>query len=363
VSLSTFVRGQEFNRRFFREAVGPILRSNFPRLRYSAALLGPGSEVLGYDTELSRDHDWGPRAQLFLSQADCRKLRRRIVQVLRRDLPRTFDGLSTRFTTSDADKVQIRVKRGQPRGTPIVWIGTIRGYFRSYFHVDPDRELTELDWLVLPSQKLLSVAAGPVYRDDLGLSQARAKFRYYPRDVWLHLLSVQWLRIAEEEAFVGRTWSVRDGLGSRLITARQVREMMRLAFLLERTYYPYDKWIGTAFLDLRLAASLGSHFERALGASSQRARENALSGAYEILAKRQNSLRITPPLPTAVSRFHQRPYLVIHAGDFAAAVRSKIRNRKVRQFARLGSIDQFGDTEELGSRKEQLGSLRALLRS
>ncbi len=39
-------------------------------LSYSSALLGPGSEVLGYDTEMSTDHDWVPRVYLFLNQLD-----------------------------------------------------------------------------------------------------------------------------------------------------------------------------------------------------------------------------------------------------------------------------------------------------
>jgi hypothetical protein len=34
-----------------------------------AALLGPGSEVLGFDTQRSTDHDWGPWLQIFLDDA------------------------------------------------------------------------------------------------------------------------------------------------------------------------------------------------------------------------------------------------------------------------------------------------------
>jgi hypothetical protein len=358
-----FVPGREVNRRFYRQAVAPILRSRFPGLRYSAALLGPGSEVLGYDTEQSEDHDWGPRAQLFLTPTDRTRSRSRVLGALGEGLPRTFEGFSTRFTEPDSDHARVRVTDERERGTPLIWIGTIREFFHGYLHVDPVRGLTDLDWLLVPSQKLLSVSEGPIYHDDLDLARVRATVRYYPRDLWLHLLSVQWLRIAEEEAFVGRAGAVGDELGAQLLAARQVREMMRLAFLLERRCAPYDKWFGTAFRGLGLAGSLRPRLQQALNAKSPLARETALSRAYEILAKRQNALRICPPLPARVTRFHDRPYLVIHAGAYAAAIRERIRNHRVRNLTRVGSIDQFGDTEELSSTRQQLKALRAFLRS
>jgi hypothetical protein len=49
-------------------------------------------------------------------------------------------------------------------------------------------------------------------------------------------------------------------LGSRIVAARQVRELMRPGFLLERNYWPYPKWFGTAFgrLELRDEPLVGS---------------------------------------------------------------------------------------------------------
>lgn len=46
---------------FYARVVRPVLDQAFPGLRYAAALLGPGSEVLGFGTGRSTDHDWGPR--------------------------------------------------------------------------------------------------------------------------------------------------------------------------------------------------------------------------------------------------------------------------------------------------------------
>ena len=62
-----FIPGLRLSEVLFEEAVRPILAEVFPGLRYTAALIGPGSEVLGYDTPRSTDHNWGPRLLLFVA--------------------------------------------------------------------------------------------------------------------------------------------------------------------------------------------------------------------------------------------------------------------------------------------------------
>ena len=52
------------------DAVQPMLGEHLPNLNYSAGLIGGGSEVLGFDSEISTDHDWGPRVMLFVRADD-----------------------------------------------------------------------------------------------------------------------------------------------------------------------------------------------------------------------------------------------------------------------------------------------------
>jgi hypothetical protein len=53
--------GAELARAFHADVVAPLLARAAPRLRYAAGRLGSGSDVLGLDDAMSRDHDWGCR--------------------------------------------------------------------------------------------------------------------------------------------------------------------------------------------------------------------------------------------------------------------------------------------------------------
>ena len=61
-----FIPGLDLARLFYTEAVRPLLDQECPGLAHSAALIGSGSEVLGFDSLRSTDHNWGPRLQIFL---------------------------------------------------------------------------------------------------------------------------------------------------------------------------------------------------------------------------------------------------------------------------------------------------------
>ena len=96
-----FIPGAELSRSFFASVVEPLLADAFSDLRYAAALLGSGSEVLGFDTEMSTDHDWGPRVDLFLSEGDHARHAAAIDARLRERLPRAFRGYPVSFTDPD----------------------------------------------------------------------------------------------------------------------------------------------------------------------------------------------------------------------------------------------------------------------
>ncbi|MFN2225339.1 MAG: DUF4037 domain-containing protein [Anaerolineae bacterium] len=342
-----FVKGLDLAEWLYREAVRPILAEHLPDLAYSAALLGQGSEVLGFDTPQSRDHDWGPRLMLFLAQADHDAQGDEIDQVLRRRLPGEIEGYPTHFGPHD-DGTAVMQAAGEGPINHGVSILTVDHYVSDVLGFPPAGPIRAVDWLRVPENHLLMLTAGRVYHDGLGrLEPLRARLAYYPHDVWLYLLAAQWRRIAQEEAFMGRCGQVGDELGSRLVAARLVRDLMRLCFLMERRYAPYLKWFGSAFARLDCAAQLLPIFSRVLRAESWQDRQTYLTAAYEFVARKHNALGITPPLAAEVSPYYTRPFLVIHADRFVDAIRAEIQSEEVRALPEhLGSVDQFLDSTD-----------------
>jgi hypothetical protein len=355
--MPDFIPGLILSEQFYREAVRPILDAGFPGLPHSAALIGSGSEVLGFDTEMSTDHDWGPRVMLFLPEEAHARRRETLLAALERELPPLFRGYPTRYSLSRADP---------PLCEHRVEVLTPRDFFHAYLGFDVEREPEPVDWLTFPEQKLRASTAGAVFHDGIGLQAIRDRFAASPRDVWLYLLAAGWTRVGQEEHLMGRAGLAGDEIGSALLGARLVRDLMRLCFLMEREYAPYPKWLGTAFNRLACGPSLTPLLQSALTAATWPERERHLAAAYEQVAARHNALGITEPLPAKVSRFHGRPFQVINGGAFADAIRARITDPAVRRIAAgrlIGSLDQWSDSTDLLCDPGRRAAVRGLYES
>jgi uncharacterized protein DUF4037 len=365
-----FIPGIVLNKLFFDEIIQPLLAARFPEVAYSAGLIGYGSDVLGYDTEMSTDHEWGPRLLVFLRGEDYPTLLQAISDILRCELPPTFRGYSTNFSAPDTDGGGVRVREPGAAGhiNHHVVFTTIDAFLQSELGVNSGDSINAVDWLTFPEQKLLEMTAGAVYHDGLGqLKPLRQRLEYYPHDVWVYRLAAQWQRISQEEAFVGRCGDVGDDLGSRIIAARLVRDLMRLCFLLERRYAPYSKWLDTAFAQLACAERLAPQLANVLTASAWTERGEWLADVYHIVATMQNALAITGSLDPTPRFYHDRPFRVIHAERFANALAAMIRDERLRRvidsIGLVGAVDQFADSVDVLAHARHSRMLGTLLES
>ncbi len=132
-----FIPGLQLAREFYAEVVHPLLDGRVP---YAAALLGPGSEVLGFDSRRSTDHDWGPRLQIFLSDRDAEQAGA-IGAMLASKLPASFRDYPVAFPVTK-----------EPRGTARnrVDVAGLGAWLKGELDFDPRHSLTTVDWLATP---------------------------------------------------------------------------------------------------------------------------------------------------------------------------------------------------------------------
>jgi Domain of unknown function (DUF4037) len=345
------VSGRELCRAFYEQVVGPLIDG----VPHAAALLGDGSEVLGFDDQVSTDHDFGPRVQLFLpagtnpAPVNAALLR----------LPERFAGFPVAYPDTDRHG-------GRPHHQ--VEVSTAAVFFADRLGVDPAGGMTVADWLLAPTQVLAGLVDGLVFHDPLGLLvRRRSVLGWYPADVWRYVLAAGWLRVAQEEPFPGRVGGRGDDLGSRLTTAHIARDLVRLAFLVERRWAPYSKWLGVAFARLPVARlpvarQLGPLLEAALAASGWREREAGLCAAASTLAAATNELGLAEYVDPTPRPFHTRDIQVLDAERFTRALIHPITDPQLRALiTRLsdhdgtverlpGAVDQAVDSVEILTR-------------
>ena len=338
---AAFIPGLQLAREFYAEVVRPLLDGRVP---YAAALLGPGSEVIGFDSQRSADHDWGPRLQVFLTDRDAEQAGA-IGALLDGKLPASFRGYPVAFPVTRDPGGAFRHR---------VEVTGLGAWVKGQLGFDPRQKVTRLGWLATPTQRLAELTGGEVFHDGPGeLTRVREALAWYPRDVWLQLLACQWQRIGQEEAFPGRCAEAGDDLGSVIVTARLARDLMRLCLLMHRRYPPYSKWLGTAFARLPGTGTIKASLAAALSADDWPTREQHLVRAYEAVAALHNEIGVTQPLDTHVRRYYDRPFLVIGAERFVTALGG----------AGLGAVDQFIDsTDALGDLRLLRACTRASIR-
>ena len=161
-----FVPAAELSRAFYYEVARPLLGDR----PHAAGLLGWGSDVLGYDTERSTDHGWGPRLLVFLDDEAAVETVQRSVSAR---LPDEYGGWPVRFGWDGLE------------ATDHVTITTLGRWLVEHLGVDATAGMSTLDWLLTPQQRLLGVVGGAVHADETGaIASVRRSLSWYPDQVW-----------------------------------------------------------------------------------------------------------------------------------------------------------------------------------
>ena len=337
---------------FFNECAKPIIGKYFPNLQYSAGLIGYGSDVLGYDDEVSRDHMWGPRFYMFLSEKDIDK-KDEIFNKFAGNLPYEYMGYSVNFTEPDSNDCGVQHPKLINNGkvNPLIFIQTFDEFLIDEIGTADLDNISPMDWIAFSEHRLLSLVSGRLFEDRLNIKNQTDKIKFYPDTVKLYLIASQWNIIASEQAFVKRCGDVNDEIGSQIICARIAEKLMRLCFLYKDTYAPYSKWFGTAFGKLDIDETIKEKINSALKANDLTERENNLVEAQALVADLHNASGLTDKVEYSVESYFRRDIKVIFADKFVDATVEKLKGTVFENIPLIGTMSQFGGLSDFADEK------------
>lgn len=224
------------SRAFFTELVLPLLERDFPdeTARSAFGLYGYGSEALGLDDEYSRDHHWGLRID-GLTPADVSAERRaEMVATVARQLPATFRGHALR--------------EGHLPGAGLS-LDSLDGFLKRTLGLTHAPQ-TFSEWLSIPEEDVIHLVNGEVWHDPEGrFSEVRRVLaEYYPEPVRRRRIA-HWCRyFSGMGTYALKRALLRDNeLYAATAFGKAIRWGVQLAFLLDRRYFPYDKWLMAYF--------------------------------------------------------------------------------------------------------------------
>ena len=321
------ITGAQLAAAFHRDVVQPLLP-----YAYAAARLGSGSDVLGYDDAMSRDHDWGCRLTVLVDESSSAVIPQ-IRRILAEHLPSEYAGHPVRFPVT-WDRTD----------THNVEVATVHGFAASRLGTRPP--LDALDWLTVSGQGVLEVVGGPVFHDETTeLGPLRAALRWYPPDVDRYTIASLWSQIAQRLHMVGRTAERGQDLQSRLLCAQIAGKLSHLAFLVHRQWMPYAKWREARLRTLPDADRLCGLLTAAVTANPWQAREQAIAEAAEMLLDVQRARGLPGP-EHAIGGFFNRPFRTVNE-SVVRLLMAEVIDERLHKLPGVGGVDQWIDADEV----------------
>lgn len=352
-----FIPGRKLSRMVSQE-LEPKLRRMFPNTPLTLAFIGAGSDVTGYDSVRSMDHDWGPRITIVVNDHLVQHIRDRINREIISLLSDTVCGFPTRFRRHEDGTLFPDTEGTIHR----IEVTSIEALTTQCLLISDHSELTDAVWLSTPMQSLLELTSGEVFVDDSGaLTQLREALAFYPDHIWRYQLAGLWKRVSQMNPFIGRTGEVGDNTGSAQIAAGISRDLMTIALLQSRNYAPYPKWLGTAFARLDVAEQVGPHLEKAASSRTWKDRETAINAAGTTLVRQFNALQLMPHVNPEPISFHSRPFYVLPAETIVEKLLTTLEANGLASLpAIMGGIDVITDSTDARGSREFRHAVRAM---
>ena len=261
------MRGLELARYCYDYGGRQVLEEQFPSLlsRMAIGLVGEGSECFGFDDELSRDHDWGPAFCIWLDKADFRQFGTQVQAV--------YDSLHMKIPGYP-------VRQNGIYSTGRVGCLCMQDWYIRYTGSSEGPQ-TLLQWLRVPESFLATATNGEVFYDpQQHFSTIRNRLlNFYPEDVRIKKIVARAAVMSQAGQYnVPRCLRRGDMITSWLAMSEFFKAVMSMAYLLNRQYAPYYKWMFRGLQSLPKLPRLRAQLESLRATETAAAIEEQIDG-------------------------------------------------------------------------------------
>jgi len=259
------IKGLTIAKDFFLQWGKPLLEQEFPALtsRIAAGRFS-GSDVLGADDAISRDHNWGPQFSLFLSAEDFHQVGAELSERMNRAAPAQWHG----FRVAGAGDQNVLVESIPQWIRGAIGFSTIPQTDQAWGIIVRRREVGGA--IEARESALYYLKHGALWlNNSVEFAEWRTALAYYPEQVWYARLAEECFRLWQygEYNFVQRIAKRGDPLATQLCLGKFTEGVMRMCLLLRRDYTPYWKWLTYAFRKLDCAPHYAPLLESLLGST------------------------------------------------------------------------------------------------
>ena len=228
---SVHLKGLELARLFYEECGKKMIHDKFPEYedKMAVGLAGEGSECLGYDDEISEDHDFGPGFCIWLTDD--------VYEKIGAELQKEYECLPLRFRGY--------VRRTMYQAKDRVGVFKISDWYRNFlgFGRCP---MNEAEWLMTEDSSLNKATNGEVFFDGPGVfTKIRNELlEYFPENIYLRKLANEASLISQYGQYnyprmTGRGESAAAAVSLGLF----MEHSMKMIYLLNGRYAPFYKWL------------------------------------------------------------------------------------------------------------------------
>lgn len=256
------MQGLEISRAFYETYGKAMILEQFADVadRIAVGLVGDGSECLGFDDEISRDHDFDAGFCLWIAERDEREFGFRLERAYAK-LPKEFMGLKRSLVS--------------PVGGNRHGVMTIEGFYTRFLGAPTAPDSVER-WLYTPASSLASASNGEVFCDPLGeFSAVRSKLiKGYPEDIRRKKLASHTVFMAQSGQYnYNRCLKRGENGGAQLAVFEFVRHTISAIYLLNNKFEPFYKWAYRGLKELSVLGHIGDALQ--FLTESDNSKENA----------------------------------------------------------------------------------------